>query len=105
MSSSLIGGKTTLLNAILGELNKLNGLINMHRAIENGFAYVRLIFRLVDFCLILFFVFLYSQESWIQQISFRDNILFGTMYYEQWYKNVVNACALENDIQVSKSKR
>lgn len=42
-----------------------------------------------------------SQESWIQQMSFRDNILFGKIYNEQWYKKVIYACALENDIKVS----
>jgi ABC-type transport system involved in cytochrome bd biosynthesis fused ATPase/permease subunit len=59
-----IGGKTTLLNSLLGELNKIDGSINVHRVIENGFAYV-------------------SQESWIQQMSFRDNILFGKTYNEE----------------------
>ncbi len=34
-------GKTTLLNGLLGELNKMNGSINVHRVLENGFAYVR----------------------------------------------------------------
>lgn len=33
-------GKTTLLNALLGELHKSNGSINIHRVLENGFAYV-----------------------------------------------------------------
>ncbi|CAF3670190.1 unnamed protein product [Rotaria socialis] len=73
-------GKTTLLNGILGELNKINGSINVHNAVENGFAFV-------------------SQESWIQQMSFRDNILFGKPYNEQLYKRVIDACALENDIK------
>ncbi|CAF0794203.1 unnamed protein product [Adineta ricciae] len=73
-------GKTTLLNSLLGELNKLNGTINVHRVMENGFAYV-------------------SQESWIQQMSFRDNILFDKIYDEQWYKKVIHACALESDIK------
>ena len=40
-SLSPTGGKTTLLNALLGELNKINGSINVHRVIDNGFAYVR----------------------------------------------------------------
>ncbi len=42
-----------------------------------------------------------SQESWIQQMSFRENILFGKVYSEQWYKKVIDACALENDIKVN----
>ncbi|CAF4658113.1 unnamed protein product [Rotaria sp. Silwood1] len=73
-------GKTTLLNCLLAELKKLNGSVNVHRGIENGFGYV-------------------SQESWIQQMSLRDNILFGKTYHEQWYRKVIDACALENDIK------
>jgi hypothetical protein len=33
-------------------------------------------------------------------MSFRDNILFGKIYNEQWYKKVIDACALEIDIKV-----
>ena len=46
------------------------------------------------------YVFVLSQESWIQQMSFRDNILFDKIYDEQWYKKVIHACALESDIKV-----
>jgi len=74
-------GKTTLLNSILGELNKFTGSVHVRQAVESGFAYV-------------------SQEAWIQQMSFRDNILFGKTYDEYWYKKVIDACALENDIKV-----
>lgn len=35
-------------------------------------------------------------------MSVRDNILFGKIYNEQWYKEVISACALQNDIKVSK---
>jgi len=49
-------GKTTLLNSLLGELNKINGTINVHRVLENGFAYVRLIELLIlNFFLFNFF--------------------------------------------------
>jgi hypothetical protein len=34
-------------------------------------------------------------------MSFRENILFGKVYSEQWYKKVIDACALENDIKVN----
>lgn len=50
------------------------------------------------------FVFLLSQESWIQQMSFRDNILFDKIYDEQWYKKVIHACALESDIKVGNDR-
>jgi hypothetical protein len=34
-------------------------------------------------------------------MSFRENILFGKVYNEQWYKKVIDSCALENDIKVN----
>ena len=37
----MAGGKTTLLNALMGELSKIDGSINVKRVQENGFAYVR----------------------------------------------------------------
>lgn len=49
-----------------------------------------------------FYYVIHSQESWIQQMSFRDNILFGKPYNEQLYKRVIDACALENDIKVKR---
>ena len=33
-------------------------------------------------------------------MSVRDNILFGKIYSDQWYRKVIDACALENDIKV-----
>ena len=33
-------------------------------------------------------------------MSVRDNILFGKIYNQEWYRQVVSACALENDIKV-----
>ncbi|CAF0823034.1 unnamed protein product [Didymodactylos carnosus] len=73
-------GKTTLLNSLLGELLKLHGQIIVEKVIENGYAYC-------------------AQEPWIQQLTFRENILFGTSYDHAWYKQVIDACALEKDIQ------
>ena len=40
------------------------------------------------------------QEAWIQQMSVRENILFGKPFNEPWYREVLDACALENDIKV-----
>lgn len=38
-----------------------------------------------------------SQEPWLFSASVRDNILFGQIYDEYWYKKVIQACALEKD--------
>ena len=35
-----LAGKTSLLNALLGELNKTEGSIDVDQVLENGFAYV-----------------------------------------------------------------
>ncbi|KAL3931766.1 MAG: hypothetical protein SGPRY_000991, partial [Prymnesium sp.] len=37
-------------------------------------------------------------EPWIQNLSVRDNILFGSPYDEARYRQVLFACALENDL-------
>eukprot|EP01047_Picozoa_sp_COSAG01_P032680 COSAG01_NODE_2374_length_7803_cov_5.861241_4_plen_204_part_00 len=39
-----------------------------------------------------------AQETWIQNATVRDNILFGSAYDAERYKAVVEACALDADI-------
>ena len=36
-----------------------------------------------------------GQEPWIQYATVRDNILFGQPYNEDYYSQVIHACALE----------
>ncbi len=38
------------------------------------------------------------QVPWVVAGTVRDNILFGSAYDSAWYKRVVRACALEEDI-------
>ncbi|KFM64286.1 Multidrug resistance-associated protein 7, partial [Stegodyphus mimosarum] len=40
-----------------------------------------------------------SQEAWIQQMSVKDNILFGKPLNILRYRNVLEACALLDDLQ------
>jgi ATP-binding cassette, subfamily C (CFTR/MRP), member 1 len=40
------------------------------------------------------------QQAWIQNLTIRDNILFGKPYNETKYRDVVHACALEPDFQM-----
>lgn len=68
-------GKTSLLSAILGEIQKLSGTITTH----GNIAYV-------------------AQEAWIQNQSLRKNILFGKGYRSEKYKSILKACSLEADI-------
>lgn len=40
------------------------------------------------------------QNPWCQNLSLRDNILFGAPMDEERYKAVLHACALELDLQI-----
>jgi ABC-type uncharacterized transport system fused permease/ATPase subunit len=40
------------------------------------------------------------QSPWVQNLSLRDNILFGMPYNEKKYKAVIHACALELDLKI-----
>lgn len=42
-----------------------------------------------------------TQEPWIQFATIRDNILFGKMFDAHLYKEVLEACALNDDLSVS----
>ncbi|KNE58867.1 hypothetical protein AMAG_04404 [Allomyces macrogynus ATCC 38327] len=68
-------GKSALLSAILGEMDRLDG----HVTVRGTIAYV-------------------AQQPWIQQMSVRDNILFGRAFDQAQYDTVLDACALTADI-------
>ncbi|XP_063822466.1 multidrug resistance-associated protein 1 isoform X1 [Ostrinia nubilalis] len=70
-------GKSSLLSALLGEMNKVSGRINTTGEI----AYV-------------------PQQAWIQNATLQDNILFGKPLDEHKYNNVINVCALKTDFDV-----
>ncbi|CAN9510715.1 unnamed protein product [Ophioblennius macclurei] len=73
-------GKSSLLAAITGELNRLSGVLYVANR-ETGFG-------------------LACQEPWIQHASVRDNILFGKDYDAAFYQAVIEACALADDLNV-----
>ncbi|NXE48712.1 MRP3 protein, partial [Casuarius casuarius] len=70
-------GKSSLLSALLGEMEKLEGEV----AVKGSVAYV-------------------PQQAWIQNAMLKDNILFGQAPNEQKYQNVLEACALKTDLEV-----
>ncbi|KAI5292845.1 hypothetical protein KEM55_007466 [Ascosphaera atra] len=39
------------------------------------------------------------QYAWIQNATVRDNIIFGKAYDEEWYNEVIDACALRADLE------
>ncbi|KAF8610181.1 P-loop containing nucleoside triphosphate hydrolase protein [Ceratobasidium sp. AG-I] len=74
-------GKTSLLMALLGEMHFVPGAPDSWFALprEGGVAYA-------------------AQEAWVQNETIRDNILFGSEYEEERYKNVILQCALLRDL-------
>ncbi|XP_002970616.2 ABC transporter C family member 8 [Selaginella moellendorffii] len=70
-------GKSSLLSALLGEIPKISGTVQLYGTV----AYV-------------------SQSAWIQTGTIRDNVVFGKPYDEQKYQNVLKACALESDLKI-----
>ncbi|OWZ09654.1 Multidrug resistance protein ABC transporter [Phytophthora megakarya] len=69
-------GKSSLCSALLGEMVKHNGTV----FVGGSLAYC-------------------SQQPWIQNMTVRDNILFGLLYDRKKYEKVLDACALSADLQ------
>ncbi|XP_029140029.1 canalicular multispecific organic anion transporter 1 [Protobothrops mucrosquamatus] len=74
---SVGSGKSSLISAMLGEMENIKGHIN----IQGSMAYV-------------------PQQAWIQNATLKDNILFGSPLYEARYQQVLEACALLPDLQL-----
>lgn len=41
-----------------------------------------------------------SQESWVQNETIRENILFGSAYDEERYNKVLHQCSLKRDLSL-----
>uniref|UniRef100_A0A452UFP3 Multidrug resistance-associated protein 1-like n=1 Tax=Ursus maritimus TaxID=29073 RepID=A0A452UFP3_URSMA len=65
-------GKSSVLSAILGEMEKLTGV--------GSVAYV-------------------AQQAWIQNCILQENVLFGSIMQKQFYERVLEACALLPDLE------
>uniref|UniRef100_A0A8B9TRX8 Multidrug resistance-associated protein 1 n=1 Tax=Anas platyrhynchos TaxID=8839 RepID=A0A8B9TRX8_ANAPL len=70
-------GKSSLLSALLGEMDKKEG----HVVVKGSVAYV-------------------PQQAWVQNATLKDNIIFGREMNESRYKRVIEACALLPDIEI-----
>lgn len=70
-------GKSSLISAILGEMDKKTGTVN----IDGSTAYV-------------------AQQAWIQNATLQNNILFGKPMNRTFYDKVVHACALKPDLEM-----
>lgn len=74
---SVGSGKSSVVSAFLGEMERVSGTVNTNGTI----AYV-------------------SQQAWIQNATLKDNILFGKPYNKATYDRVVEACALKADFDM-----
>ncbi|KAL1925295.1 uncharacterized protein VTP21DRAFT_178 [Calcarisporiella thermophila] len=91
-------GKTALLLALLGEMERVGGFvqaptlgsqeeIERARVVDssglshNGVAYV-------------------AQQAWLLNATVRDNILFGEEWNAERYRRVIEACALTRDLEI-----
>ncbi|KAF9553714.1 multidrug resistance-associated ABC transporter [Agrocybe pediades] len=76
-------GKTSVLMALLGEMHFIpfstDSWFNLPR--DQGVAYA-------------------AQESWVQNDTIRENVLFGLPYDEGRYRKVLYQCALERDLEL-----
>jgi ABC-type transport system involved in cytochrome bd biosynthesis fused ATPase/permease subunit len=70
-------GKSSLLAAIVGEMEKLSGDV----CVKGSVAYV-------------------TQQPWIQNNSLKENILFGKNMSDISYRKVLDACALQADLDI-----
>ncbi|XP_025986918.1 multidrug resistance-associated protein 1 isoform X4 [Solenopsis invicta] len=70
-------GKSSLLSALLGEMDKISGKVNT----KGSIAYV-------------------SQQAWIQNATLQDNVLFGKALNKSVYNRVIEACALTPDFKM-----
>lgn len=70
-------GKSSLLSSLLGEMERLRGYVGVRGTV----AYV-------------------PQQPWILNETVRGNIVFGRHYNEKFYGRVLDACALQPDMNI-----
>ncbi|KAJ3394478.1 hypothetical protein HDU92_006863 [Lobulomyces angularis] len=70
-------GKSSLLNALIGEMKKISGDVK----ISGKLSYA-------------------PQQAFIQNCSLKENILFGQEYQKDRYLKTISDCALERDLEI-----
>uniref|UniRef100_A0A8C4YW45 ATP-binding cassette, sub-family C (CFTR/MRP), member 9 n=1 Tax=Gadus morhua TaxID=8049 RepID=A0A8C4YW45_GADMO len=74
-------GKSSLLLAMLGEMQILNGRVSWSNKNRYSVAYA-------------------AQKSWLLNATVEENITFGSPFSKQRYKAVIEACSLQPDIDL-----
>ncbi|CAN7994942.1 unnamed protein product, partial [Ixodes hexagonus] len=70
-------GKSSLLSALLGDMEHIEGTVNIYGSV----AYI-------------------AQQAWIQNATVRDNILFQKPMERERYNRILEQCALKSDLSV-----
>ena len=84
---SVGSGKSSLLSAILGEMEALDNS-EVYMPQKDGDAKRE---HLVSYC---------SQSPWVVNDTLKGNILFGRTYDDERYNEVIKACALADDLAI-----
>uniref|UniRef100_A0A8D3C943 ATP-binding cassette, sub-family C (CFTR/MRP), member 9 n=1 Tax=Scophthalmus maximus TaxID=52904 RepID=A0A8D3C943_SCOMX len=74
-------GKSSLLLAMLGEMQAIDGRVHWSNKNRYSVAYA-------------------TQKSWLLNATVEDNITFGSPFSKQRYKEVIDACSLQPDIDL-----
>uniref|UniRef100_A0A3P9NNP0 ATP-binding cassette, sub-family C (CFTR/MRP), member 9 n=1 Tax=Poecilia reticulata TaxID=8081 RepID=A0A3P9NNP0_POERE len=74
-------GKSSLLLAMLGEMQAIDGRVFWSNKNRNSVAYA-------------------AQKSWLLNATVEENITFGSPFNKQRYKAVIDACSLQPDIDL-----
>ena len=74
-------GKSSLLSSILGDIDRISGTVIVNESKSGQVAYV-------------------PQQAWIRNATLKENILFGNVYNDQLYRDVIEMCALAPDLAI-----
>ncbi|CAD8118388.1 unnamed protein product [Paramecium sonneborni] len=94
-------GKSALFNAILNELQKYNQYEGMYNSISirsDSLLSGQRMLTISDQILIKGNIGYCSQTTWVQNMSIRDNILFGLPFNQNLYNEVIDVCEIRKDI-------
>ncbi|KAF1981699.1 putative ABC bile acid transporter [Aulographum hederae CBS 113979] len=91
-------GKSLLLAAILGEVDVLKGRLLVPEAppLEKRFDHKA---NKSNWIIPEALAFV-SQQPWIENATFKNNILFGLPFDQERYDKVISACALDKDLKI-----
>ncbi|KAF5098737.1 hypothetical protein D0Z00_001896 [Geotrichum galactomycetum] len=88
-------GKTSLLLALLGEMELIKGNVYLPTAFSRKGSGVKIdqngLAESVAYC---------AQQAWLLNDTVKNNILFGSEFNEERYNAVIYACALNKDIEI-----